>query len=416
VSVRVSVKPWAQASSLQWAAFAALAAVVIGWAATIGTTVAVGLLVALAIAVIAALHPVSILAILSVSIFLELVSFGGVSISRLVAPLALLIVLLELIRGRASVRREAPLFWVLGYSIWAIASGIWTVNAGATTFLLSSLAIALVYMLAFAALLSTRRQLETILYIFAFAALFVGGMTFLAFFGKLTLSGSELQGGRSQGGTGDPSFFAAYQLVALPLVLTLAAHARERWLRVGLYCAVLAIIASMFTSLSRGGFIALAVMIPLVLALPATAFFTSRTQKRILLTLVVVAGAAVVIRAPTVVITRVDSIFAEQGSGNAQGSGRVNLWRVAKRSIREHPYLGIGYGSFRHVSNGLLLDTPGVDLTHYTLRPGGAEAHNLYLGTAAELGIPGLVLYLGIMGSTALLLRRTAKRAFEVGE
>jgi O-antigen ligase len=339
-----------------------------------------------------------------------------VSISRLLAPLALLIVLVELIRGGASVRKAAPLAWVVAYTIWAIASGLWTVNVGGTLFLLSSLAIALVYMFAFAALLSTRRQLERILYIFAFAALFVGGMSFLAFFGKLTLSGSELQGGRSQGGTGDPSFFAAYQLVALPLVLTLAAHARERWLRIGLYCAVLAIIASMFTSLSRGGFIALAVMVPLILALPASAFFASRMQKRILLALVILAGAAVVIRAPTQVITRVDSIFAQQGSGTAQGSGRVNLWRVAKRSIGEHPYLGIGYGSFRHVSNGLLLDTPGVDLTHYTLRPTGAEAHNLYLGTAAELGFPGLLLYLGIMGSTALSLRRTATRAFRVGE
>ena len=401
---------------MQWAAFAALSSVAIGLATTIGTTVAIGLLVAIAVALIAALRPASILAILSISIFLELVSLGGVSISRLLAPLALLIVLVELIRGEASLRWSAPLAWVLGYSIWALASGLWTVSVAGTTFLLSSLAIALVYMFAFATLLNSRRELERILYIFAFAALFVGGMTFLAFFGQLRLSGSELQGGRSQGGTGDPSFFAAYQLVAMPLVLTLAAHARKRWLQIGLYCALLAIIGSMLTSLSRGGFIALAVMIPLILALPAGAFFTSRRQKRFLLLLVVVAGAAVVIQAPTQVITRVDSIFASQGSGTAQGSGRVNLWRVAKDTIREHPYRGIGYGGFRHVSNDLLLGTPGVNLEHYTLRPDGAEAHNLYLGTAAELGYTGLLLYLGIMGSTALSLRRTAKRAFEAGE
>jgi O-antigen ligase len=172
----------------------------------------------------------------------------------------------------------------------------------------------------------------------------------------------------------------------------------------------------MLTSLSRGGFIALAVMIPLILALPASSFFASRRQKRFLLLLVVVAAAGVIIRAPTQLITRVDSIFSEQGSGTSQGSGRVNLWRVAKDTIREHPYLGIGYGAFRPLSNDRLLSTPGVDLQHYTLRPNGAEAHNLYLGTGAELGIPGLLLYLGIMGSTALMLRQTARRAFEVGE
>ena len=68
------------------------------------------------------------------------------------------------------------------------------------------------------------------------------------------------------------------------------------------------------------------------------------------------------------------------------------------------------------VLTNCVLSTPGVDLEHYTLRPGGAEAHNLYLGTGAELGVTGLVLYLGMMGSTALMLRRTAKRAFAVGE
>jgi len=401
---------------MHWTVFGVLSAVAVGLASTLGTTVAVGVVVGIAVALIALLHPASILAILGISIFLELVSLGGVSISRLLAPLALLIVLIELVRGGASIRAEAPLAWVVGYSIWAVASGLWTVSSSGTTYLLLSLVIALVYMLAFAALLDSRRELERILYMFAFAALFVGALTFLAFFGKLKLSGSELQGGRSQGGTGDPSFFAAYQLVALPLVLTLAAHTRDRWLRIGLYGAVLAIIGSMLTSLSRGGFIALVVMIPLILALPASAFFASRRQKRFLLLLVIVAAAGVIIRAPTQVITRVDSIFAEQGSGTAQGSGRVNLWRVAKDTIRAHPYLGIGYGSFRPVSNDRLLSTPGVDLQHYTLRPNGAEAHNLYLGTAAELGIPGLLLYLGIMGSTAVMLRRTARRAFEVGE
>ena len=416
MSVPLAVQERPAGSPLQWTMFAALSGIAVGLGSIVGTTVAIGVAVAIVVALLAALHPGSILALLSVSIFLELVSVGGVSISRLIAPFALLVVLIELIRGGASVRRSAPLAWVAAYAIWAVASGLWTVSSAGTTFLLFSLAIALVYMLAFAALLNSRQELERILYIFAFASLFVGAMTFLAFFGKLTLSGEELQGGRSQGGTGDPSFFAAYQLVALPLVLTLAAHARARWLQIGLYLAVVAIIGSMFTSLSRGGFIALAVVVPLMLALPASAFFASRVQKRVLLLLVVAAAAGVILRAPTQVITRVDSIFAEQGSGAAQGSGRVNLWRVAKDSIREHPYLGLGYGSFRHVANDRLLSTPGVDLEHYTLRPDGAEAHNLYLGTGAELGITGLVLYLGIMGSTVLLLRNTAKRAFNAGE
>ena len=100
-------------SLLHWTAFGILSAAAVGWASTIGTTAALGVVVAIAVVLLALLHPASILAILGISIFLELVSVGGVSISRLLAPLALLIILVELIRGGASVRMEAPLAWVV---------------------------------------------------------------------------------------------------------------------------------------------------------------------------------------------------------------------------------------------------------------------------------------------------------------
>jgi O-antigen ligase len=413
VSIPAVVERRPSGSPLLWIALGGLSALAVGLASALDVIAALGVAIAIAVALITAMRPSIILAMLSISISLELVSFGGVNISRLLAPVALLVVLLELIRGKASVRWSAPIGWVVAYALWAIASGFWTVSIAGTVFLLSSLAVALVYMVAFAALLDSRRELERILYIFALASLFVGALTFLAFFREDQSGG--LQEGRSQGGTGDPSFFAAYQLVALPLVLTLAAHAKQRWLRLGLYVAVLAIIGSLFTSLSRGAFIALAVLIPLILALPARAFFRSSAQKQFLLLLVVLAGTSVVLLAPTQVITRVESIYAEEGS-DTQGSGRLNLWLAAEQSIRDHPVLGVGYGSFRYISNDLLLQTPGVDLEHYEIRDDGAEAHNLYLGTAAELGLPGLILYLGIMASTAAALRRTARRAFQAGE
>ena len=53
----------------------------------------------------------------------------------------------------------------------------------------------------------------------------------------------------------------------------------------------------------------------------------------------------------------------------------------------------------------LLLSTPGVDPVVYKPRPtgDGLEAHNTYLGTAAELGFPGLVLYLGFSSRLACI-------------
>jgi hypothetical protein len=108
--------------------------------------------------------------------------------------------------------------------------------------------------LAFASLLNSRRDLEHVVRIFAIAALFFGALS-LQHFSEVFAWGRVVEEGRSQGGTGDPNSFAATQLVALPLVIALAAAATKRWLQIVLYVVALVVIASILTSLSRGGLI-----------------------------------------------------------------------------------------------------------------------------------------------------------------
>ncbi len=67
------------------------------------------------------------------------------------------------------------------------------------------------------------------------------------------------------------------------------------------------------------------------------------------------------------------------------------------------------------MSNDYLLNTPGVDLNRFAVRVGGIEVHSAYFGTAAELGLVGLALFLSIVGMTAYMLRRTAVRAADAG-
>jgi O-antigen ligase len=148
---------------------------------------------------------------------------------------------------------------------------------------------------------------------------------------------------------------------------------------------------------------------------PARALFRTRKQKAIGLLCIFGAGAALIIHSPWAVLPRLKTITGSSQNGAAAGSGRLEIWQAAEAVIRDHPLFGTGYGSFPSESNYRLLNTPGVDLTYYYLRPTGAEAHNLYLGTWAELGIVGLVLYVGMIVSTALTLLRTARRARRVG-
>jgi putative inorganic carbon (HCO3(-)) transporter len=93
------------------------------------------------------------------------------------------------------------------------------------------------------------------------------------------------------------------------------------------------------------------------------------------------------------------------------GSGRVVLWQGALTAIRSHPLTGLGYGGFQPASIDLIFRTPDASLLNFDIPPGGQVAHSAYFGTAAELGIPGLILFVGLLWSTIRWLRRVAVHA-----
>jgi O-antigen ligase len=382
-----------------WLGVAVVSGLAVGVAASFDVVTAVVLAATLAIAPLVLLFPPLILSLLVATVFAQAFSVGGLTISRMIAPLALLVVLVALNRGGYALRPSAPLGWVCVYSVWALASGLWTVNVGDTVTALSSLMIALAYMLAFAILLHSRRDLNRALYTLAGVALVVGAI------------GIFTSQGRAQGASGNPNFFAMVEIFALPLVLVLATEARWRVVRIGLYAIVFVIIASVFASLSRGGFLTLVWVALAVLIWPArSSFFRNRAHKAIVLAVIAATGFVAFNANSGSLAPRLDSIFSKD-QADKTGAGRTNVWRGAWTSIQERPMLGLGYGSFISSANELMLRTPGVDLSNFALRPEGLYAHNAYIETAAEVGAPGLVLFVGMLISTGRALRRTAVRA-----
>ena len=97
----------------------------------------------------------------------------------------------------------APLGWTVAYALWAIASTLWSTHLGSTATQLASLAIAISYMLAFAALLQTRRDMNLVLYTIAVVAVVVG------------IYGMISSQGRAGTDTGDANFFAVVEIIAL---------------------------------------------------------------------------------------------------------------------------------------------------------------------------------------------------------
>jgi O-antigen ligase len=381
---------------------------VLGAAAAFDPVIAAALVAAALVAAVLTLRPELLLPALVVSVFVEILNVKGVTISRLVAPVALLAVLAAASRTTLALQARPPLAWVGVYAVWALGSGLWTTDVGGGAFQLASLGIALVYMLVFAAMTRTERDLERIGLAFAFAGL---GMGLFAIAAYLLGLSSSLEAGRTAGGTGDPNFFATYQVVALPLALALAGVARRPAVRLALYASAVVIVASIFTSVSRGGLVALVAVALLTAALPARTVFRSGAQKLAVVALLAVGAAFAYQAASAELAPRVEALLG----GDTTGSGRTAIWMAGLTSIEERPLLGLGYGGFPASLNDLILRTPGVDLRHYELRPDGQEAHNVFVSTTADLGLPGLVILVGLLVSTGRALRRTARQATAAG-
>lgn len=90
------------------------------------------------------------------------------------------------------------------------------------------------------------------------------------------------------------------------------------------------------------------------------------------------------------------------GSFNSLGF-RQEVWRWTVLMLQDFPFTGIGLGSFQRVIRRLypINVTPSFVITH---------AHNLFLQTAVDFGLFGLINYLALIGVFLTMLWQTARQ------
>lgn len=91
------------------------------------------------------------------------------------------------------------------------------------------------------------------------------------------------------------------------------------------------------------------------------------------------------------ILSEAGAAGAEELVGSVSLAGRAEIWTRALYAIQDFPFTGCGLGAFRrvvHVLYPLFRIPPNSDIGH---------AHNIFLQTGVDLGLPGLIAYLALL-------------------
>lgn len=195
----------------------------------------------------------------------------------------------------------------------------------------------------------------------------------------------------------DSNDFATYTVTALPLGLYFASTSRQRLLRLGAWGGTGVLAVGFIWSGSRGGFLALLAVIAYVMLRHTT---VTRSWR---LTAVVAIGVLVTATAGDAYWTRISTVLRPGEDYNlTSDQGRLQLWRRGVGYMIQHPVLGVGAGNFPRAEGTI---SPLVDRRQRGRGLKWGPPHNSYVQVAAELGVPGFLIFMGFLVSVFRALR-----------
>jgi O-antigen ligase len=389
-------------SELVWVLVAAGAAALLGLVHGVATTAASPFLLPIALAAVAFVavawtRPELGVAGAGLALPLELVSLplpsGALSPSESVFALVGVLYVVRLVVRPDSVRNPS----LRDLPIWGL---ILTVAAGVTVAVdpAPSIRIAILWLLFYLVFLQVqsfgRDQVRLVVGAFVVGAAILGGIGAVSFLGSSntqTYGGGLYTSSRALGTFEDPNYFASIlALVTIPaLALVLHRPRRNWWMGVAAAVAT----AGIVFSLSRGGFVALAGGL-LVLLL------WNRAQLVLVVVFVAFTVTTVANVNPLLESQQFQTVERRLGTltgGELQATNRrPQIWGLAVELAFERPVFGIGANEFGRVAGqrSVIEDGSGIE-----------NVHNQPLNFLAEQGFAGLLCFV-------LLFAQLAARAW----
>ena len=313
------------------------------------------------------------------------------------AGLALGLYLLDRSRMRAPGRLLSPIAtYVIGLVVWGALTVPGALNQGAAFHGWLDLAWSIVMCLVVAGSVRRTADIERLVLIyFAVTAVYVGVVL-----SRFQLGAESWRLGRLY--YYDANDLATLIATALPLGLhCFLVHRRpvERVLA-GIGLAILAV--GLIRSGSRGGFLACLAVTAFVLLRVTTIPARSRLIGVAVILLFVLGTASDKYWAQMQTI-----IHPHEDYNLTAEEGRIQVWERGLGYMTSYPVFGVGVRNFP-VAEGTI--SPQARRQERGLPVRWGAAHNTYIQIGAELGIPGLLLFLGLLWSTFAALRRAARR------
>jgi len=200
----------------------------------------------------------------------------------------------------------------------------------------------------------------------------------------------------------DANDFATLVLTAMPLGLYFVLAKRRPVVRAAALAGLALLAVCLIRSGSRGGFLAFLVVAAFVLMRVTTIPARSRLAGLVLILAVLSATASDQYWAQMQTIVR-----PKHDYNLTSEEGRLKVWNRGFDYMSAHPVFGVGANNFP-VAEGTI--SPLARLQERGIGVRWGAAHNSYVQVAAELGIPGFVLFVALLWTAFASLRRVASR------
>jgi probable O-glycosylation ligase (exosortase A-associated) len=201
----------------------------------------------------------------------------------------------------------------------------------------------------------------------------------------------------------DANDLATLIVTAMPLGLYFLVARRSPLVRVLVTLGLGALAVALIRSGSRGGLLAFLAVAAFILV----GFTAVKARVRL-------AGLAVLLG--VVFLTASDRYWAQMQTmlnphedyNLTADAGRVKIWKRGLGYMSDNPLFGVGMENFQ-VAEGTI--SPLARLQERGIGVHWMAAHNTFVQAGAEVGFPGVLCFVGVIGSALLLLRRLQRRS-----